>query len=32
MRLLAGMLSAQQFDSVMTGDASLTKRPMERIA
>ena len=32
MRLLTGMLSAQQFDSVMTGDASLTKRPMERVA
>ena len=32
MRLLSGMLSAQQFDSVMTGDASLTKRPMERVA
>ena len=32
MRLLSGMLSAQQFDSVMTGDASLSKRPMERIA
>ena len=32
MRLLSGMLAAQQFDSVMTGDASLSKRPMERIA
>lgn len=32
MRLLAGMLAAQQFDTVMTGDASLSKRPMERIA
>ena len=32
MRLLSGMLSAQRFDSVMTGDASLSKRPMERIA
>lgn len=32
MRLLAGILAAQKFDSVMTGDASLTKRPMERIA
>lgn len=32
MRLLSGMLSAQSFDTVMTGDASLTKRPMERIA
>jgi 3-phosphoshikimate 1-carboxyvinyltransferase len=32
MRLLSGMLCAQKFDSVMTGDASLSKRPMERIA
>ncbi|UXZ04740.1 bifunctional prephenate dehydrogenase/3-phosphoshikimate 1-carboxyvinyltransferase [Moraxella nasicaprae] len=32
MRLLAGILSAQQFDSVMTGDVSLSKRPMERVA
>ncbi len=33
MRLLsAAMLAAQEFDSVMTGDASLSKRPMERIA
>ena len=32
MRLLSGMLAAQKFDSVMTGDASLTQRPMERIA
>jgi len=32
MRLLSGMLAAQKFDSVMTGDASLSKRPMERIA
>ncbi len=32
MRLLSGMLSAQAFDTVMTGDASLSKRPMERIA
>lgn len=32
MRLLAGMLCAQKFDSVMTGDPSLSKRPMERIA
>ncbi|GAB3045886.1 bifunctional prephenate dehydrogenase/3-phosphoshikimate 1-carboxyvinyltransferase [Acinetobacter apis] len=31
-RLLSGILSAQQFDSVMIGDASLSKRPMERIA
>lgn len=32
MRLLAGILSAQKFDSVMTGDVSLSKRPMERVA
>lgn len=31
MRLLAGLLSAQTFDSELTGDASLLKRPMERI-
>lgn len=32
MRLLAGLLSAQQFDSELTGDESLLKRPMERIS
>lgn len=32
MRLLSGLLSAQPFDTVMTGDASLSRRPMERIA
>ncbi len=32
MRLLSGILAAQSFDTVMTGDASLNKRPMERIA
>ena len=32
MRLLMGLLSAQQFDSELTGDASLTRRPMERVA
>lgn len=32
MRLLSGILSAQSFDTVMTGDPSLSKRPMERIA
>jgi 3-phosphoshikimate 1-carboxyvinyltransferase len=32
MRLLAGLLAAQRFDSVLTGDASLSKRPMERVA
>jgi 3-phosphoshikimate 1-carboxyvinyltransferase len=31
MRLLAGVLAAQSFDSVLTGDASLSKRPMGRI-
>lgn len=31
MRLLAGLLSAQAFDSVLTGDNSLLKRPMDRI-
>ena len=31
MRLLAGLLSAQSFDSELTGDDSLSKRPMERI-
>ncbi len=31
MRLMAGLLSAQPFDSVLTGDASLLGRPMGRI-
>ncbi|MDF1684103.1 MAG: 3-phosphoshikimate 1-carboxyvinyltransferase [Legionellaceae bacterium] len=31
MRLLAGLLAGQAFDSVLTGDASLLKRPMARI-
>jgi 3-phosphoshikimate 1-carboxyvinyltransferase len=31
MRLLAGLLSGQAFDVVLTGDASLSKRPMERV-
>lgn len=31
MRLLAGILAAQPFESVLTGDASLTKRPMRRV-
>ncbi len=31
-RLLSGILAAQAFDTVLTGDPSLTKRPMERIA
>jgi 3-phosphoshikimate 1-carboxyvinyltransferase len=32
MRLLAGLLAAQQFDSTLTGDASLSRRPMGRVA
>lgn len=32
MRLLAGLLAGQDFESVLTGDASLRSRPMERIA
>lgn len=31
MRLLAGLLAAQSFDSVLVGDASLSKRPMRRV-
>ncbi|HAZ31605.1 MAG TPA: 3-phosphoshikimate 1-carboxyvinyltransferase [Dehalococcoidia bacterium] len=31
MRLLAGLLAAQPFSSVITGDASLRSRPMDRI-
>ncbi|MEG3050969.1 MAG: 3-phosphoshikimate 1-carboxyvinyltransferase, partial [Thermomonas sp.] len=31
MRLLAGLLAAQPFDSVMVGDASLSRRPMRRV-
>ena len=31
MRLLAGLLAAQSFDSELTGDDSLIERPMERI-
>ncbi len=31
MRLMAGLLSGQTFDSVLTGDESLTGRPMSRI-
>lgn len=30
-RLISGILSAQAFDSVVTGDASIQKRPMDRI-
>jgi 3-phosphoshikimate 1-carboxyvinyltransferase len=32
MRLFAGVLSGQLFDSTLVGDASLTGRPMERVA
>lgn len=32
MRLLAGLLVGQDFDSTLIGDASLTQRPMERVA
>jgi 3-phosphoshikimate 1-carboxyvinyltransferase len=31
MRLLAGVLAAQAFDSVLVGDASLSQRPMRRV-
>ncbi len=31
-RLLTGLLSSQKFDSVLKGDDSLSKRPMERIS
>ena len=30
-RLLAGLLAAQPFDSVLVGDASLSRRPMRRV-
>ncbi len=32
MRLLCGILAGQPFSSVLTGDASLSRRPMERVA
>ena len=32
MRLLSGLLAAQSFDTILTGDASLSKRPMNRVA
>lgn len=32
MRLFAGLLAAQPFDSELTGDASLSRRPMDRVA
>jgi 3-phosphoshikimate 1-carboxyvinyltransferase len=31
MRLLSGLLSAQSFDTILTGDPSLSKRPMRRV-
>ena len=31
MRLISGILAAQPFDTVLTGDASIQKRPMDRI-
>jgi 3-phosphoshikimate 1-carboxyvinyltransferase len=31
MRLLCGLLAGQPFDSVLTGDASLVRRPMRRV-
>jgi 3-phosphoshikimate 1-carboxyvinyltransferase len=31
-RMLAGMLAARPFRSVLTGDASIRRRPMERVA
>lgn len=32
MRLLSGILAAQDFETTLTGDASLSRRPMRRIA
>ena len=32
MRLLAGLIAGQQFSATLTGDESLSKRPMERVA
>tara|TARA_B100000963_G_C22556162_1_gene639107 strand:+ start:53 stop:1351 length:1299 start_codon:yes stop_codon:yes gene_type:complete len=31
-RLLTGLLAAQNFNSILTGDSSLSKRPMKRIS
>ena len=31
-RLFMGLLAGQRFESVLTGDASLQRRPMERVA
>src|ERR1019366_1198277 len=32
MRLMMGLLAGQSFDSTLVGDASLMRRPMERVA
>ena len=32
MRLMAGILAGQKFDSVLVGDESLSKRPMKRVS
>lgn len=32
MRLLSGLLAGQQFDTELTGDSSLSKRPMKRVS
>lgn len=32
MRLMAGVLAAQRFDSILVGDASLSRRPMKRVS
>ena len=31
MRLMAGILAGQKFNSILTGDESLSKRPMKRV-
>ena len=31
MRLMSGILTGQKFNSILTGDASLSKRPMKRV-
>jgi len=31
MRMLTGVLAGQRFDSQLTGDASLSRRPMRRV-
>lgn len=32
LRLISGLLSAQPFESILTGDSSIQKRPMDRVA